>query len=93
MQLAVSIAVVLVALFVVTDSTEIGPTEPSLSQRFENFQSNVKTFIDNAGEKTKTALQDLHNSETLTKARNWLSERFQQVKEKVKATFSSEGSD
>ncbi|XP_033014265.1 apolipoprotein C-I-like [Lacerta agilis] len=93
MQLAVSVAVVLMALFVVTASTEVGPTEPTLSQKFENFQRNVQTFIGNAGEKTKTVLQDIHNSEPITKARNWLSERFQQVKDKVKATFSSEGSD
>ncbi|CAI5780961.1 apolipoprotein C-I isoform X2 [Podarcis lilfordi] len=92
MQLAVSVAVVLMALFAVTASAEVEPTEPSLSQRFENFQRNVQTFIDNAGERTKTAFQEFHNSEPISKARNWLSERFQQVKDKVKATFSSDGS-
>ncbi|KAL8219747.1 UNVERIFIED_CONTAM: hypothetical protein K2H54_032717 [Gekko kuhli] len=91
MQLAVSIAVVLVALSVVTDSASVSVVEePTLSQKFERFQGEVQTFFDGIGEKAKGAFRDLHNSEISTKARNWFTENFQKLKEKFKKTFSPE---
>lgn len=38
-------------------------------QKLEQFKENVKVFADNIGEKTKAALQELHDSEFSTKTR------------------------
>ncbi|XP_072836122.2 apolipoprotein C-I isoform X1 [Pogona vitticeps] len=96
MQLAFSVAVVLVALSVVADSAEdpVTSTEPTLAQKFEKFQHGLQTFAERVGEKTKAAFLDLHHSEIGNKTRNWFTENFQKLKEKFKATFSSnDGSD
>ncbi|XP_054855275.1 apolipoprotein C-I [Eublepharis macularius] len=87
MQLAVSIAVILMALSVVTESTEVSPTEPTLSQKFERFQNEFRTFVDNVKEKTQGAFHDLHNSEFSNKTRNWFSEKFRKLREKIHTTF------
>ncbi|XP_060114173.1 apolipoprotein C-I [Heteronotia binoei] len=93
MQLAISIAVVLVALSVVTESAEVSVTEPTLSKKFERFQEDVKTFFDNFGEKAKGALNDLHNSKISNKTRNWFSENFQKLREKFRTTFNPRETD
>ncbi|XP_061453584.1 apolipoprotein C-I [Rhineura floridana] len=95
MQISLSAAVIFVALSVVTAAAEVPVpmTEPTLSQKFEEFQHEVQSFVDNIGEKTKEAFRDLHHSELSTKTRNWFTENFQKLKDKFKATFSNEGSD
>ncbi|XP_077192755.1 apolipoprotein C-I isoform X2 [Paroedura picta] len=93
MQLAVSIAVLLVALSAVTDSAEVSVTEPTLSQKFERFQEDVQTFFDDVGEKAKGALHDLHNSEISNKTRNWFAEKFRKLKERFQTTFTPGGTD
>nr|XP_056701937.1 apolipoprotein C-I-like [Euleptes europaea] len=89
MQLAVSIAVILVALSVVTDSAEVSVSEPSVSQKFERFQEELQTFVDDVGQKARVALHDLHNSELVNKTRNWFSENFRKMKEKFRTAFST----
>ncbi|XP_063168275.1 apolipoprotein C-I [Candoia aspera] len=94
MKLGVSIAVVLMALSVaVADSTENGGKEPTMAQKFEKFQQDIQTFVDNLGEKTRAAFRDLHNTEFSNKTRDWLSKTFQKLKDEFEAITSSEGSD
>ncbi|XP_006038594.1 apolipoprotein C-I isoform X2 [Alligator sinensis] len=88
MRPAVSIALALVALLVLADSAQSEPGEPTLMQKLEQFKENVKDFADTIGEKTKAALQELRDSEFSTKTRNWFSEHFKKVKEKLKDTFA-----
>ncbi|XP_048358195.1 apolipoprotein C-I-like [Sphaerodactylus townsendi] len=89
MQLVLPIAVILVALSVVTDSAEIPVPERSVSQKFEKFQEEFQTFMDDVGEKARGAFRDLHNSELVNKTRNWFTENFRKMKEKFRTTFSN----
>ncbi|XP_062996146.1 apolipoprotein C-I [Elgaria multicarinata webbii] len=90
MQLAVSIAVVLVALSVVTGTQDVTVTEPTLSQKFEKVQQDFQNFANRIGERTKTAFNDLHHSEFSNRTRNWFAENFQKMKEKFRAITNRE---
>ncbi|XP_007421571.1 apolipoprotein C-I [Python bivittatus] len=94
MRLVVSVAVVLIALSAaVADTAEDVEKELTMAQKFEKFQQDVQTFVDNVGEKTKSAFLELHNSEFSNKTRNWLSETFRKLKKNFEPITSSEGSD
>ncbi|XP_015675764.1 apolipoprotein C-I [Protobothrops mucrosquamatus] len=94
MKLVLAVAVLLITLSaVVTDSNEDGGKEPTLAQKFEKFQKEVQTFVDNLGEKAKTALHEFQNSEFSNKTRNWLSETFHKLKKKFEPITSQGGSD
>ncbi|KAM3830324.1 apolipoprotein C-I isoform 2-T2 [Vipera latastei] len=94
MKLVLAVAVLLITLSaVVTDSNEDGGREATMAQKFEKFQKEVQTFVDNLGEKTKAAFLEFHNSEFSNKTRNWLSETFQKLKKKFEPVNSQEGSD
>ncbi|XP_026571265.1 apolipoprotein C-I [Pseudonaja textilis] len=94
MKLVLAVAVLLITLSaVVADSNEDGGKEPTLAEKFEKFQKEVQTFVDNLGEKTKVALREFHNSEFSNKTRNWLSESFQKLKKKIESITSQDGSD
>ncbi|XP_032083066.1 apolipoprotein C-I-like [Thamnophis elegans] len=94
MKLVLAVAVLLISLSaVVTDSNEDGGKEPTLAQKFEKYQKEVQTFVDNLGEKTKAAFREFHNSEFSNKTRNWVSETLQKVKKKLETLTSQDGSD
>ncbi|KAG8143521.1 hypothetical protein E2320_000737 [Naja naja] len=79
--------------FVCSDSNEDGGNEPTIAQKFEKFQREVQTFVDNLGEKTKAALREFHNSEFSNKTRSWLSETFQKLKKRFEPISSQDESD
>ncbi|XP_058051687.1 apolipoprotein C-I [Ahaetulla prasina] len=94
MKLVLAVAVLLMTLSaVVTDSNEDGGKEPTMAQKFEKYQKEIQTFVDNLGEKTKAALLEFHNSEFSNKTRKWLSETFQKLKKKFEPMPAQDGSD
>ncbi|XP_070620139.1 apolipoprotein C-I [Erythrolamprus reginae] len=94
MKLVLAVAVLLVTLSaVVTDSNDGGRKEPTVAEKFEKFQKEVQTFVDNIGEKAKAAYHEFHNSEFSNKTRNWLSETINKLKKKFEPITSQDGSD
>ncbi|XP_066495176.1 apolipoprotein C-I [Tiliqua scincoides] len=93
MQVAVSAAVVLLALSVAATDPAETETESPLSQKFEQFQQDVQTFVSRVEEKAKTAYHDFQNSEFRNRTSNWFSDTFQKLKAKWKEVFSNQGSD
>ncbi|XP_067411428.1 apolipoprotein C-I [Emydura macquarii macquarii] len=93
MRPAVPLALILLALAVLADSATAEVTEPTLSQKFESFQHKLQAFADGIAEKTKAAFHDLHHSEFSEKTRNWFSEQFQKLKEKLNEKISRERAD
>ncbi|XP_075772068.1 apolipoprotein C-I [Pelodiscus sinensis] len=90
---AVPIALILGALAVLPDSAQAEVTEPTLTRKFETFQSKLQAFADRVADKTKAAFHDLHHSEFNVKTRSWISEQFQRLKEKFNEKLSRDQSD
>ncbi|TRY93415.1 hypothetical protein DNTS_014251 [Danionella cerebrum] len=62
--------------------------EPTLEQHFAKFQTQVKEIADDLAEKTKTAFQNIEQSEFGTKTRNWFNEQYAKLKQKMSEGFN-----
>ncbi|XP_062321669.1 apolipoprotein C-I [Osmerus eperlanus] len=83
MKLAIAIAVLMLVFAAHAEAEE----EQSIEQRFATFQTQVKELTDGLAEKTKTTLEQIQQSEFATKTRDWFTEQFEKVKQKVEETF------
>ncbi|KAM4016506.1 apolipoprotein C-I [Anomaloglossus baeobatrachus] len=83
MRLLLALSVVLIALAVLPEPSSAQTQDaPSVKDRLKSIGETIKTAATNFGEKTKTAFEDLHNSEFATSTRNFFSEKFQNIKNK-----------
>ncbi|XP_053122861.1 apolipoprotein C-I [Hemicordylus capensis] len=94
MKLVLSVAVIFIALFVMTDAAENPTAEPGLSQKLEKFKQEVQAFVNRFGEKMKAALREAYHGEFSNKTRDWFADKFQKLKEIFKTkTAPTEGKD
>lgn len=49
--------------------TDAQEAEPTLEERFTQFQQQMQTLTDDLAEKTKTALEQFHNSDFAVKTK------------------------
>nr|AMJ50238.1 apolipoprotein C-I [Plecoglossus altivelis]AMJ50239.1 apolipoprotein C-I [Plecoglossus altivelis] len=84
MKLAVAIAVLMLVFAAHTEAQE---EEQTIEQRFATFQTQVKELTQDLAEKTKAALESIHQSDFATQSRSWFTEQFEKVKQKVEETF------
>ncbi|KAL2084272.1 hypothetical protein ACEWY4_019790 [Coilia grayii] len=87
MRLPVAIAVLVLVLAAHSDAEE---AEPTLEQRFNQFQQQVVGLTDDLTEKTKTALEQFQNSDFAVKTRSFFSEQFEKLKTKFEETFPAQ---
>lgn len=52
-----------------TDAQEAEVAEPTIEQRFADFQQQMQTLTDDLGEKTKAALEKFHTSDIAVKTK------------------------
>ncbi|KAK1151845.1 apolipoprotein C-I-like [Acipenser oxyrinchus oxyrinchus] len=86
MKLSLSVALVVLALAVLVESA---PQDPTLTERFNNFQTQVETLTQDLTEKTKAAMEELHNSEFSVNARNWFKDTFENLKKQMDEAFAN----
>uniref|UniRef100_UPI003AACC751 apolipoprotein C-I n=1 Tax=Centroberyx gerrardi TaxID=166262 RepID=UPI003AACC751 len=79
MKLYLAVAVLVLALAAHTEAQEPETVEEKLA----NFGNQMTEMGKNLAEKTKTAFEDLHNSEFATNTRDWFQRQFDIVKAKI----------
>uniref|UniRef100_A0A671Q514 Apolipoprotein C-I-like n=1 Tax=Sinocyclocheilus anshuiensis TaxID=1608454 RepID=A0A671Q514_9TELE len=84
MKLYLAAAVLMLLLAVHTEAQE----EPTLEQQFAKFQTQVKEIADDLTENTKTTFEQLEKSEFAIKTKNWFTEQYKKVKQKMAETFN-----
>lgn len=80
MRLLVAISVLVLVLAAHSDAQE---SEPTLEQRFTQFQQQMQTLTDDLAEKTKTAFEQFQTSEFAVKTKNFFTEQFEKLKQKM----------
>ncbi|XP_027868060.1 apolipoprotein C-I [Xiphophorus couchianus] len=78
MRLYLAAAVLLLALVAYTEAQD-----DSLAERFSNFGDQITEFSKNVAEKAKTHFDTITTSEFAENTRNWFTEQFQKIKNKV----------
>ncbi|OCT73046.1 apolipoprotein C-I [Xenopus laevis] len=88
MKLLLALSVILVTFCVLTECkpSEADAESKTIKDHLETAGTAIKDFGTKVGEKTKDFFKDLHNSEPMTKTRNWFSETFKKIKEKVSSS-------
>uniref|UniRef100_A0A669BT51 Apolipoprotein C-I n=1 Tax=Oreochromis niloticus TaxID=8128 RepID=A0A669BT51_ORENI len=76
MRLYLAVAVLMLAFVAYTEAQD----DTSIQERFDRFGQKLTEIGQSLAEKTKTAFQDLHNSEFGTSTRNWFTDAFQKMK-------------
>ncbi|XP_043117982.1 apolipoprotein C-I [Puntigrus tetrazona] len=84
MKLYLAAAVLMLVLAVHTEAQE----ESTLEQRFAKFQTQVKEIADDLTEKTKTTFENIEKSDFAVKTKNWFSEQYEKVKQKLTESFN-----
>ncbi|XP_051577018.1 apolipoprotein C-I-like [Myxocyprinus asiaticus] len=80
-------AAVLMLVFAAHTEAQV---EPTLEQHFANFHTQVKEIAGDLTEKTKNAFAQFEQSEFAVKTKNWFTEQFDKIKQKLGETFSSD---
>ncbi|XP_063292841.1 apolipoprotein C-I-like [Pelobates fuscus] len=83
MKLLLAISVFVIALSVMIEPTSADSDSPSIKDRFESFGASIWDAAVKVGEKTKSAFKGLSESEPITKAKGWISDTVQKIKNKV----------
>ncbi|XP_073703731.1 apolipoprotein C-I [Garra rufa] len=84
MKLYLAAAVLMLVLAVHTEAQDEG----TLEQQFAKFQTQVKEIADDLTTKTKTTFEQIEQSEFAVKTKNWFTEQFEKVKQKLSETFN-----
>ncbi|XP_023688963.1 apolipoprotein C-I [Paramormyrops kingsleyae] len=82
MRLSIAIAVLVLAVIANSEAEE-----PTLEEQFAKFQNQMKDFADDVAVKTKSTLDQIHQSEFAAKTRNWFTEQFDKMKQKIDEAF------
>ncbi|XP_052473463.1 apolipoprotein C-I [Carassius gibelio] len=83
MKLYLAAAVLMLVLAVHTEAQD----EPTLEQQFAKFQTKVMELTEDLTQKTKTTFEELEKNELVIKTRNWLTEQFEAMKDKIAASI------
>ncbi|KAG7469238.1 hypothetical protein MATL_G00126750 [Megalops atlanticus] len=87
MKLPIALAVLFLVLAAHTEAQEV---EPTLEERFATFQTQMKEFAEDLTEKTKATFEQIHQSDFAVKTRNWFTEQFDKVKQRLDETFQKQ---
>ncbi|XP_063343318.1 apolipoprotein C-I [Pelmatolapia mariae] len=79
MRLYLAVAVLMLAFVAYTEAQD----DTSIQDRFDKFGQKLTEIGQSLAEKTKTAFHDIHNSEFGTSTRNWFTDAFQKIKDKI----------
>ncbi|XP_035278815.1 apolipoprotein C-I [Anguilla anguilla] len=85
MKLPVAIAVLFLVLAANTEAQDA--QEPTIEERFQTFGNQMKAFAEDLSQKTKGVFEDIHKSDAAVNTRNWFTEAFGKVKDKLAETF------
>ncbi|XP_052000501.1 apolipoprotein C-I [Xyrauchen texanus] len=85
MKLYLAAVVLMLVLAAHTEAQE----EPTLEQHFAKFHTQVKEIAGDMTEKTKNAFEQFEQSEFAVKTKNWFTEQFDKMKQKLGETFNS----
>ncbi|XP_043850173.1 apolipoprotein C-I isoform X2 [Dromiciops gliroides] len=88
MKPVLSFTVLAVLLYFLAEGPSPVQGSSSVAEGFERFQEKLKELSDTVANKAKAAIAQLKHSEFSTKTRNWFTQNFQKMKEKMEATFS-----
>nr|AAT45249.1 unknown [Sparus aurata] len=78
MRLFLAVAVLMLAFIAYTEAQE-----ETMEQKFTQFGERVTQVGQDLAEKAKTAFDSIHNSEAMTKTRDWFAEQLEALKAKV----------
>ncbi|KAM8735106.1 apolipoprotein C-I-like [Acanthopagrus schlegelii] len=78
MRLFLAVAVLMLAFIAYTEAQE-----ETVEQKMAQFGERVTQMGQELAEKAKTAFESVHNSEAMTKTRDWFTEHFEAIKTKV----------
>ncbi|XP_051573888.1 apolipoprotein C-I-like [Myxocyprinus asiaticus] len=84
MKLFLAAAVLMLVLATHTEAQE----ESTLEQQFANFHTQVKEIAGDLTEKTKNAFEQFEQSEFAVKTKNWFTEQFEKMKQKLSEGFN-----
>ncbi|XP_056618719.1 apolipoprotein C-I [Triplophysa dalaica] len=84
MKLYLAAAVLMLVLAAHTEAQE----EPTLEQRFAGFHSQIKEIADDLTQKTKNTFDQIEKSEFAVKTKNWFTEQFEKLKQKMSESFN-----
>ncbi|XP_072535130.1 apolipoprotein C-I [Salminus brasiliensis] len=85
MRLYLAVAALMLVLATHAEAQE----EPTIEQHFANFHSKIKEFGSDLTDKTMATFKEIEQSEFATKTRNWFSEQFEKMKQKIDETFTN----
>ncbi|XP_025917063.1 apolipoprotein C-I-like, partial [Apteryx rowi] len=63
---------------------------PGLLQQLEGLQGRAQAWAELLSHRARAAFADLHDGDLGTRARNWLSEQMEMLKQKFQETFPKE---
>ncbi|XP_036928814.1 apolipoprotein C-I isoform X2 [Acanthopagrus latus] len=78
MRLFLAVAVLMLAFIAYTEAQE-----ETIEQKVAQFGERVTQVGQDLAEKVKTAFDSVHNSDAMTKTRDWFTEQFEAFKTKV----------
>ncbi|KAM8792094.1 apolipoprotein C-I [Rhynchonycteris naso] len=88
MRLILSLPVLVVALLMVLEGPTPTQAAPDVASTLESIPDKLKEFGSNMGQKFRTAIDHIKQSDLPEKTWNWFSDTFSKAKEKFKTTFS-----
>ncbi|XP_066227948.1 apolipoprotein C-I [Saccopteryx leptura] len=88
MRLILSLPVLVVALLMVLEGPAPARAAPDAASTLESIPDKLKEFGSNVGQKFRTAIDYIKQSELPGKTWNWFSDTVSKAKEKFKTTFS-----
>ncbi|XP_008850224.1 apolipoprotein C-I [Nannospalax galili] len=88
MRLFISLPVLVVVLAMVLEGPAPAQASSEVSSTLESIPDKLKEFGKTLEDKAREAIDHIKQKEIITKARNWFSETYGKVKEKIKTTFA-----
>ncbi|MCP6497687.1 hypothetical protein NL501_27700, partial [Klebsiella pneumoniae] len=86
MRLFIALPVLVMVLAMVLEGPAPAQASPDISSTFESIPNKLKDFGNTLEDTARATIDRIKQKEILTKTRNWLSETFGKVKEKIKTT-------
>ncbi|XP_058136388.1 apolipoprotein C-I isoform X2 [Dasypus novemcinctus] len=88
MRLLLSLPVLVVALWMVSEGPAPAQASPDIAQSFKDIPQKLKEFEHSVKEKAREVADHIKKSDIPAKTRNWFSDTFKKLKAQVKDTFS-----
>ncbi|XP_004767701.1 apolipoprotein C-I [Mustela nigripes] len=88
MRLFLALPVLVVVLAMVLEGPAPTQAAPEISSTFERIPDKLKEFGNTLEDKARAAIETIKQSDIPAKTRNWFSETYSKLKERLKTAFS-----